>query len=97
MTADNNMPTKIICGYKDDISTAGERLTDKPTPIIKVVTVKVRSMGTGSYIALGNEEEQAWRLIAVGDTHDIDWIDDLSKVIVITDTGNTGSLEWLGG
>uniref|UniRef100_A0A6H1ZI03 Uncharacterized protein n=1 Tax=viral metagenome TaxID=1070528 RepID=A0A6H1ZI03_9ZZZZ len=96
MTADNNMPTKIICGYKDDISTAGERLTDKPTPIVKVVTIKVRSMGTGVYIALGNEEEQPFRLTAVGDHLDIDWIDDLSKVIVITDAGTTGCLEWLG-
>jgi hypothetical protein len=93
----SDMPIKIICGYKDNISTAGIRLTEKPTPIVKVVTVKVRSMGTGTYIALGNEDEQAWRLLAVGDSHDIDWIDDLSKVIVITDIGDTGCLEFLGG
>lgn len=92
-----DMPTKIICGYKQDISTAGERLTDKPTPILKVVTVKVRSLGTGTYIALGDEDEQPWRLTAVGDTHDIDWIDDLRKVVAVTDVGNTGCLEWLGG
>jgi len=96
MTADNNMPTKIICGYKDDISTAGERLTDKPTPVTKAVNVKVRSLGTGSYIAIGNEEQIEWRLSAVGDSHKI-YVDDLSKVIVITDVGTTGCLEWFGG
>lgn len=97
MTADTKLPSKIICGYKDDISIAGERLVDKPTPIHKVVTVKVRSKGTGTYIAIGNEEEQPFRLNAVGDSHDIDWVDDLSKVIVITDSGTTGEVEWIGG
>lgn len=97
MTVDNIMPTKIICGFRDNISTAGVRLTDKITPIIKVVNVKVRSFSGGaSYVALGDEEEQPYRLTAVGDSIDIDWIDDLSKVVAITDAG-TACLEWLGG
>jgi len=91
------MPTKIICGYKDDISIASGRLTDKQTPIVKIVRARVRSLSGGAtYIALGDEEEQPYRLTAVGSERDIDWIDDLSKVIVSTDTG-TGCLEWLGG
>ncbi len=97
MTADNNMPTEIICGYKDNISSASNRLTDKQTPIVKIVRAKVRSLSGGAtYIALGDEKEQPYRLTAVGSEHDIDWINDLSKVIVSTDTG-TGCLEWLGG
>lgn len=97
MTTDDKMPTKIIKGYKDNISTAGVRLTDKITPIIKVVNVKVRSFSGGaSYVALGDEEEQPYRLTSVGDSKDIDWIDDLSKVVATTDTG-TACLEWLGG
>jgi len=95
MTADNNMPTKIICGYKDDISTAGERLTNKPTPIKKVVNIRVRSMGVGTFIAIGNEEQIERRFTAVGDNQDV-YIDDLSKVITITDAGSTGCLDWFG-
>lgn len=95
---DTPMPTKVICGYKDDIDTSGQRLTDKPTPIIKAVTVKVRSFGTGTYIAIGNEDGSIdFRLTAVGDSYDIDWIDDLSKVTCITDAGSTATLEWIGG
>lgn len=95
MTADNNMPTKIICGYKSDISTAGERLTDRIEPITRIVTVKVRSLGTGSYIAIGDEDEQPYRLTGVGESQDI-YIDDVSKIVVITDVGETGCLEWFG-
>ncbi len=95
MTDDNNMPTEIICGYKSDISTAGERLTDKPTPIKRVVNIRVRSMGTGTYIAIGNEEQIERRFSAVGDNQDV-YIDDLSKVITITDAGSTGCLDWFG-
>jgi len=91
------MPTEIIAGYKDDINTSGDRLTKKKTPIIKVVTVTVRSLGTGAYIAVGDEDEQPRRLLSVGATLDIDWIDDLSKVVVSTDAGSTGAVEWIGG
>lgn len=90
-------PTKIICGYKDDISTAGSRLTSKKTPIEMVVTITVRSLGAGSYIAIGNEDEQEKRLTSVGSSIDIDWIDDLSKIVVATDVGTTGCIEWIGG
>lgn len=91
------MPTVIIAGYKDDITISGDRITLKKTPIFKVVTVTVRSLGTGTYIAIGNEEEQPRRLLSVGATLDIDWIDDLSKVVVSTDAGNSGAVEWIGG
>jgi len=88
------LPSKIICGYKDDISTAGERLTDKITPVMNRINVRVRSLSGGAtYIAIGNEEEQP-RQLTVGDSQDI-YIDDVSKIVVITDTG-TGCLEWFG-
>lgn len=90
-------PNEIICGYTDRIGTTGKKLTEKPTPIKKAVTVKVRSLGTGLYIALGNEDEQEFRLTAVGASEDVDWIDDLSKVIATTNAGSTGELEWIGG
>lgn len=90
-------PAKIIRGYKDDIDTGVQRITDRPTPVRKVVVVKVRSLGTGTYIALGDDEEQPFRLTAVGQSLDVDWIDDLSKVHAATDAGSTGALEWIGG
>lgn len=92
-----SMPEKMIVGYKDDISPAGARLTDKPTPITLYVTIKVRTLSGGAtYIAIGDENEQAFRLTSVGDSIDVAWINDLSKIIAVTDTG-TGCLEWLGG
>jgi hypothetical protein len=91
------MPTEIIAGYKNDINVSGDRITKKKTPIVKVVIVTVRSLGTGTYIAFGNEDEQPRRLLSVGATLDIDWIDDLSKVVVSTDVGSTGAVEFIGG
>lgn len=90
-------PELIICGYKDNISTAGDRLVTKPTPIHEVVLVKCRSLGTGTYIALGDEKEQAYRLNAVDQELPVDFVDDLSKVVVSTDAGTTGAVEWIGG
>lgn len=93
-----SMPRRVISGYKDDITAgAGQRLTERKTPIKKVVVVKVRSLGGGTYISLGNEEEQEFRLTAIGSSIDIDWIDDLSKVIVNSDAVTAGVLEWNGG
>jgi len=57
----------------------------------------VRSLGSGTYIAIGDSSSQPFRLNFVGDSLDIDFIDDLSKVYVITDSGSTGELEWIGG
>lgn len=90
-------PRRVITGYKDNISTAGVRLVEKPTPIHRVVTVKVRDLGTGNYIAFGDEIEQPFRLNATGESLDIDWIDDLHKVVVVTDIGTTGVVEFIGG
>ncbi|MDD5614945.1 MAG: hypothetical protein PHH85_01950 [Candidatus Methanoperedens sp.] len=92
-------PAKIICGYTEGINTTGKRLTEKPTPIKRVVVVKVRDLGTGSYIALGSEDIEVppFRLNNTDDTLDIDFVDDLKKVVVITDAGGTGVLEWIGG
>lgn len=93
----DEMPTKIICGFKDDIDTSAQRITSKPTPILKSVTIVCRSLGTGTYIAFGDENEQPFRLTGVNQSLDCDWLDDLSKLIVITDSGNTGYLQWIGG
>lgn len=90
-------PTTIIRGYTEGISTDGKRLTEKPTPIRKAVTVRVRDLGTGTYIALGDVDEQPFQLSAVDASLDIDWIDDLRKVVVSTDAGDTGVVEYLGG
>jgi len=84
-------------GVKTNITTTVTQLSTTSVPIYKVITVKVRSLGTGTYIALGNLGGQEFRLTAVGDSHDVDFIDDLTKLYVITDAGNTGALEWIGG
>jgi len=96
MTADNNMPTKMIKGYKDFISTAGERLTSKPTPILVGVTLKVRTL-SGDYIAIGDEEEQPFRLTTEGQAFVIDFVNDLSKVVVVAESGTANCIEWFGG
>ncbi len=87
----------IIQGTKTLISTVASQIIVAATPIFVCVTVKVRSLGTGTYIALGNSTAQPFRLTAVGDSHDIDWTGDLSNVYVITDAGATGVLEYIGG
>lgn len=95
--SDNAMPTKLIVGYKDNIDTSAQRITDKPTPIYKSVTITVRSLGTGTYIALGDEDEQSWKFTGVNQSLDVDFVNDLSKLVVVTDAGNTGYLQWIGG
>lgn len=89
-------PTKLICGYRDDIDTAARRLVDKPTPIQMAVTITVRGWGTCTYIALGNEDEQPFLLTGINQSIDIDFIDDLSKIVVRGD-GTGGHLQWIGG
>lgn len=89
-------PNSIIAGSKTNISTTASQITTVETLINKVVTVKVRSLGGGTYIALGNSTTQSFRLTAIGDSHDIDYIDDLVKIYCITD-GSNASIEWIGG
>lgn len=91
------MPNTVIIGSKTDITTTAARITTTSTPIYKAVVIKVRSLGTGTYIAVGDSSSQTFRLTAVKDSLDIDWIDNLNKVYIITDTGSTGSIEWIGG
>ena len=91
------MPNTLIVGSKTDISTTAAQITTISTPINKVVNVKVRSLGTGTYIELGDDTTQAHRLTAVGDSCDIIFIDNLNKVYCITDSGSTGSIEYFGG
>lgn len=90
-------PTEVIVGSKTNISTTSVKLTSADIPIKKAVTVKCRSLGTGSYIALGNLSSREFRFLAVGDWHEIDYINNLNKIYVNTDVGNTGELEWIGG
>jgi len=87
----------IIQGTKTAIAVAASQITAVATPIFVCVTIKVRSLGTGTYIAIGNAAAQPFRLTALGDSHDIDWTGDLSNVYVSTDAGNTGELEYIGG
>lgn len=87
----------IIQGTTTGIAVAAAQIIVASTPIFVVVTVKVRSLGTGTYIAIGNVTGQPFRLTAVGDSHDIDWVGDLNKVYCSTDAGNTGILEYIGG
>ncbi len=91
------LPNTLVVGSKTDISTTSAQITTTSTPINKVVTIKVRSLGTGTYIAIGNSSSQPYRLTAVGMSHDIDTIDNLNKVYIITDAGSTSSIEWFGG
>lgn len=90
-------PTKLIVGYKSDIDTAARRLVEISTPIYKSVTITCRSLGTGTFIALGDENERSFRLTGVNQSIDIDFISDLSKILVETDAGNTSWLQWIGG
>lgn len=83
-------------GVKENISTTAVQLSSISIDIYKGITIKVRSLGTGTYIALGNYEEQEFRLTSVGDSCDIDFVSDLVDLYVITDAGSTGSLEWIG-
>lgn len=87
--------TPIIQGTTT-VSNVAAQIVVASTPIYKVVTVKVRSLGTGTYIAIGSVTAQPFRLTSVGDSLDIDEISNLNKVYSITDAGNTGVLEWFG-
>lgn len=89
-------PTKIIVGYKDDIDTSAQRITTVPTPILRAVTIVCRSLGTGTYIGFGTEDEQSFHLTGVNQSLDCDWLDDLSKLVVVGD-GTGGYLQWIGG
>lgn len=92
----DEMPTEIICGFKDDIDQSAQRLTNKATLIKKAVIITVRSLGTGTYIAFGTEESQPFRLTGVNQSLDCDWLNDLSKLIVVSD-GTDGYVQWIGG
>jgi len=95
-TNSNLKPTEIICGKKLDVSSAVERLVSKPTPIKKGVTLTVRSMGTNTAISIGTEEERPFKLTGVNQAVDIDFIDDLSKILIEGD-GADGEVQWIGG
>lgn len=91
------LPNAIIVGTKTNISTTASQITTTSTLINKVVTIKVRSLGTGTYIAIGTSSLQPFRLTSVSDSTDIDFIDNLDKIYIITDIGSTGEIEFIGG
>jgi len=91
------LPAAIVQGAKTDIGTAAAVLAAASTPIKKGVILKVRSLGTGSYIAVGNVTAQPFRLDAVKDSMVVDFVDDVNKIYVITDVGTTGAIEYVGG
>jgi hypothetical protein len=78
-------------------SSPAAALVGTATPLKKGVNVKVRSLGTGSYIAIGNVGGQEFRMDAVKDSLWIDFIDDAADIYVKTDAGNTGVVEYIGG
>ena len=86
----------ILQGVKTDISTTATQLFTTSIQIHRAMTLKVRSIGTGKYIGIGNETGQEYRLIGVGATKDIDFVDNLTDLYVVTDNGNTSELEWIG-
>lgn len=91
-------PSSIISGVNTTIGTTAVQLTETSTPIHNVVTVKVRNLNAAAtYIALGSSSTQQFRLVRVGDSHDIDFVDNLNKVYVVADAGADNALEYLGG
>uniref|UniRef100_A0A6M3LCP1 Uncharacterized protein n=1 Tax=viral metagenome TaxID=1070528 RepID=A0A6M3LCP1_9ZZZZ len=86
----------IIKGYKDLISTASERLTSEVTPIKVGVTIKVRTLA-GDYIAIGDEDEQPFRLTTEGQAFVVDFVDDFSEIVVVAESGTANCIEWIGG
>jgi len=91
------LPGAIIAGTKTGITTTAAALIGTSTPLKKGGLIKVRSLGTGSYIAVGGSAAQEFRMNAVKDTIAIDFIDDAAKIFVKTDAGNTGVVEFIGG
>ena len=91
------MPNSIIDGTKTDISTTAAQIVTASTPINKVVTVIVLSLGNGTYIAIGNSTSQSTRLTAIGDSYDIDFVDNLNKIYCVADIGSTSSISYTGG
>ena len=69
-------------GVKENISITAVQLSSTSVEIYKAVTIKVRSLGTGTYIALGDSDEQEFRLTSVGDSCDIDFVSDLKDLYV---------------
>jgi len=98
VTQEPVMPTDsvIIQGTVTGIDNVPAPIVAASTPIYKVVVARVRSLGTGTYIALGSATGQPFRLTTIGASMDIDWTDNLNKVYRVTDAGNTGILEYLG-
>jgi hypothetical protein len=90
------MPRQFFSGYCDRIDINGKRLTETSTPILRAINIKVRSLGTGTYIAIGTEDNREFRLNNIDDSIEIDFVDDLKKIHAITDIGSTGELEWIG-
>ena len=93
----DHLPTSIIDGIKDGITTTPSPLVGTTTPLEKGLLIKVRDLGTGTYIAVGNATSQSFRMDAIKDTIAIDFIDDAVKIYVVTDAGNTGVVEIIGG
>lgn len=91
-------PSNIFGGVNETIGVNAAKLTETSTPIYSIAVLKVRSLNAAAtYIAVGNENDQEFRLVRVGDTLDVDFVNDLSKVYVIADAGADNAIEWIGG
>ncbi len=84
--------TDLVTGTKAVLATAS-RLRDSPLSVI-TLTVKLRALGgTATYVALGSQDGQNFRLTTVGESIDLDL--DPYNVWVISDSAVTPVLEWI--
>lgn len=79
---------------KSGISTSAVSVVNSSVPV-KKATLRVRSVGTGSYVAVGGSARQELRMVA-GQSADL-WCSDLDQVFVITDSGSTAVVEVIYG
>ena len=79
---------------KTAIPTAAVQVTSSSIGI-KKATLRVRSVGTGSYVAVGGITRQEVQL-PVGGSVDL-WCSNLNQVYVITDVGTTSVVEIIYG
>lgn len=84
--------TELTSGTKA-VTAAATRLRDSPLSV-KTLTVKLRALGaTATYVAIGGQGGQDFRLTAAGESVDLDI--DPYEVWVISDNATAPVLEWI--
>ena len=79
---------------KTGVSTSAVCVVASTTPVVSA-TLRVRSVGTGGYVAIGGVAGQHLQLTS-GAAVDL-WCSDLDQVYVKTDSGNTAVVEVIYG